>query len=361
MLEDVTNIAMAVGILVGALILSFLVGVLLRLASKRVFAKTATRLDDVMIESVTGPLRIAIVVLGVELALRQVEVLPEDWRGPLGDFFFVVYLGLVYVAVFQLIHGLTEWYKEEVASRTETELDDKFLSFFRALANILVTALFVIVLLGHFGIEPSALVATLGISTLAVALAAQETLRDIISGFMIMLDQPFAVGDRVEIQDIDTWGDVTEIGLRSTRILTRDNRMVAVPNSVIGKGLVINYSDPNTVYRVQTHVGIAYGTDIDEARRVMVEAIRAEDWVMKDRKVEALMLEFGDSALVFRVRCWIEHYVETRRVIDKMNTALYRALDQAGIVIPMPQRAVELTTVSVRPEKDFEVKIPPGD
>jgi MscS family membrane protein len=197
---------------------------------------------------------------------------------------------------------------------------------------------------GRFGVEVSALVTTLGIGSLAIALAAQETLGDMISGFTIMIDQPFTVGDRVEIQDIDTWGDVVDIGLRSTRILTRDNRMVSVPNSVIGKGLVVNYSVPSTVYRVETHVGVAYGTDVEYARTVMVEAIRAEDWVMKDKLIEALMLEFGDSALIFRVRCWIEDYVETRRIIDKMNTALYLALNEAGIDIPFPQRTLRLVT-----------------
>jgi small-conductance mechanosensitive channel len=149
------------------------------------------------------------------------------------------------------------------------------------------------------------------------------------------------VGDRVEILDIDTWGDVTEIGLRSTRVLTRDNRLVAIPNSVIGKGLVVNYSDPSTVYRVQTHIGVSYGTDLELARHVMKEAIRAQDWVMKDRPIEALMLEFGGSAMIFRVRCWIEHFVEKRRAIDRMNTALYHAVNDAGIDIE-PMTSIQL-------------------
>jgi small-conductance mechanosensitive channel len=126
--------------------------------------------------------------------------------------------------------------------------------------------------------------------------------------------------------------------------------MVSIPNSVIGKGLIVNYSNPNTVYRVETHVGIAYGTDIEFARQVMIDAITAEEWVMKEKLIEALLLEFGESALVFRVRCWIEHFVETRRVIDKMNTALYKALNEANIIFATPQRTVHLKS-SVTPEK----------
>jgi len=218
----------------------------------------------------------------------------------------------------------------------------------------IVSVIFGIILLGQFGIEVGGLIASLGIGSLALALAAQETLSDMISGFVIMIDQPFKVSDRIEIQEIDTWGDVKEIGLRSTRILTRDNRMVAVPNSIIGKGLVINYSVPSNTYRVQTHVGIAYGSDVDQARKVMIEAIRAEDWVMKNKPIEALLLEFGTSSLDFRVRCWIEHFVETRRVIDKMNTALYHALQRENILIPFPQRDLHLVSSSVTP---FEVRV----
>ncbi|MEM7344758.1 MAG: mechanosensitive ion channel domain-containing protein [Chloroflexota bacterium] len=141
---------------------------------------------------------------------------------------------------------------------------------------------------------------------------------------------------------MNTWGDVQDIGLRSTRILTRDHRLVSVPNSLIGKNLIVNHSIPHTQFRVQTHVGIAYGTDIEFARQTMKEAVERADWIMKEKPVEVLFLEFGDSSLNFRVRCWIEHYVETRRVIDKLNTVLYKALVESEIEIPFPQRVVHL-------------------
>ena len=342
MLDDIQTWTIALAILIGSFLLSWFVGFVLKILSKRYFSKTQTHLDDVLVGAVKTPVRIAIIVAGAELALKQVDIISDSkLQDSIDNVFFAIYLLIVYVALLRLITSVARWYGADVAAKTETELDDKFLSFFRALANVVITIIVIIVLLGRFGIELSALVTTLGIGTLAVALAAQETLSDMISGFIIMIDQPFNVGDRVEILDIDTWGDVTEIGLRSTRVLTRDNRLVAIPNSVIGKGLVVNYSDPSTVYRVQTHIGVSYGTDLEKARDVMKEAIRAQEWVMKDKPVEALMLEFGGSAMIFRVRCWIEHYVEKRRAIDRMNTALYHAVNDAGIVIE-PMTSVQL-------------------
>jgi small-conductance mechanosensitive channel len=133
-----------------------------------------------------------------------------------------------------------------------------------------------------------------------------------------------------------------DIGLRSTRIRTRDNRMVVVPNSQIGKSLVVNYAYPNDQYRLQIHVGVAYGTDIEKARKIMVEAVQKVEGVLPDRPVEALFLEFGDSALIFRVRWWLESYVDTRRMFDRVNTALYNALKKENIQLPFPQLDVHV-------------------
>jgi small-conductance mechanosensitive channel len=216
-------------------------------------------------------------------------------------------------------------------------MDEQLMPFIRRVGMIVLTLIALIILLSHFDVDVSALVTTLGVGSLALALAAQAALADTISGFVIMVDRPFRIGDRIEIQDLGTWGDVVDIGLRSSRIRTRDNRMVIVPNSVIGKSLIVNYTYPSTQYRIQIHIGVAYGSDLELARRTLIKAVQGVDGVLADKKVEALFLEFGDSALVFRVRWWIESYVDTRRMFDHVNTAIYEALSEAGIEIPNPQ------------------------
>ncbi len=344
------EIGLALLIVAAAWLIGRLAKLILGFLGTKLIGRTRTQLDDAILDATDFPLRTAILIGGVELALNQISFIPADWDGQIDNIFFVLYFLAAYIFLYQLIGGLILWYGREVASQTETELDDRYLDLFRRILLLVLTVVVIVTVLGRYGIEVSALVTTLGIGSLAIALAAQETLGDMITGFTIMVDQPFRIGDRVEIQDIGTWGDVVDIGLRSTRIRTRDNRMVSVPNSVIGKGLVVNYSDPDTVYRVETHVGVAYGTDIEMARGVMIDAVRAQNWVMQDERIEALFLQFGDSALIFRVRCWIEHYVETRRIMDKLNTALYQALNEADIEIPFPQRDVRLVS-SVKVEQ----------
>jgi small-conductance mechanosensitive channel len=116
--------------------------------------------------------------------------------------------------------------------------------------------------------------------------------------------------------------------------------MVVVPNSVIGKSLIVNHSYPDTQYRIQINIGVGYGTDLELARQTMIEAVQGVEGVLPDRPVEALFLEFGASALNFRVRWWLESYEDTRRMFDRVNTALYKALNEANIEIPFPQQDV---------------------
>jgi small-conductance mechanosensitive channel len=201
----------------------------------------------------------------------------------------------------------------------------------------------------------TALTTSLGLAGLALSLAAQDTLADAISGVIILVDRPFRVGDRIEISGLGTWGDVTEIGVRTTRIRTRDNRMVIVPNSSIGKSQVVNYTYPDPRYRVQTEIGIGYGTDIEHARRIIVETVEKVEGILPDKPVDALYIQMGDSAMIFRVRWWIESYIDTRRMFDRVHTALQEALDKAGIDMPFPTQ-----TLQIQIDPDMEERLSRG-
>jgi small-conductance mechanosensitive channel len=115
-----------------------------------------------------------------------------------------------------------------------------------------------------------------------------------------------------------------------------------VPNSTISKSQVINYTYPDPRYRVQIDIGIGYGMDIEKTRQIIVDTVRRIEGVLPDKPVEALYNEMGDSAMLFRVRWWIESYADTRRVFDRVNTALQNALDQAGIDMPYPTQSLNV-------------------
>jgi len=200
----------------------------------------------------------------------------------------------------------------------------------RALLVIISTT----VILSNFGVNVGVLLAVLGIAGLALSLSAKDTLSDMINGFLILLDKPFRVGDRIGVQDLNTWGDVVEIGTRTTRIQTRDNRMVIVPNSKIGKSQVVNYTYPDPTYRMQTEVSVAYGTDHNRARAVIKTAIGEVEGILIEKPVDILLHKLGDSAMIFRVRWWIASYADLRFASDRVHSAILDSLEAAEIEMP---------------------------
>lgn len=340
-LDQWIDIGLAVTVFLAIAILGrWIIKIIFSRILNRLTGFTKTTLDDAILNAIAPPLYWLALIYAFEFALNRLSFSFEQMRFDLEQVYFVLFLLIGFLIIWRLITNIANWYGEQLATTGEVELGEQLLPFFRRVVLIILTVIIAIILLDYFNIEISGVVATLGIGSLAIALAAQATLADTISGFVIMVDRPFRIGDRIEIQDLDTWGDVVDIGLRSTRVRTRDNRMVIVPNSVIGKSLIVNHSYPDSQYRIQIHVGVGYGTDIEEVRKVLVEAVSKVEGVLSDRPVEALFLEFGDSALVFRVRWWIDSYVDTRRMFDSVNTAMYNALNVAGIEIPFPQRVV---------------------
>jgi len=307
---------------------------------RRLTGYTKTNLDNLILDAIAPPLYWLALVYAIRFSLSRLAFLFTGIHFDLDQLYFVLFLLIGFATAWRLIVRLAIWYERRYTADERTELGQQLMPFLRRVVLIVLSVIVAIILLGHFNIEVSGIVATLGIGSLAIALAAQATLADTISGFVIMIDRPFRIGDRIELQDLDTWGDVVDIGLRSTRIRTRDNRMVIVPNSVISKSLIVNHSYPDTLYRIESNVGVAYGTDVERARQVLVEAVKEVEGVLTDRPVEAFFVEFGDSSLVFRVRWWLDSYVDTRRMFDKVNSAIYKALNEAQIEIPFPQRVV---------------------
>ena len=337
--DDWINLTISlVIVLIGYGIGTLITGVLLRWVARR----TSAQVGDALTKAIGPRLRWLVVILVLSFATNRLTFLSAELKKTLSDVYFVLGLILSLRILWSLIGLAHDWQREALKEAGRVDELDPVLMLFTRMGRIVLVAVAFTMLLSYFGINVTALTAALGIGGLALTLAAQDTLSDAIAGFIILADRPYRVGDRIEIQGVGTWGDVVEIGLRTTRIRTRDNRMVIVPNSLIAKNQVINYTYPDPRYRIETHLGIAYGTDIGTARHVIVEAVRSVEGVLPDRPVDALYHEMGDSAMIFRVRWWIESYEDTRRVIDRVHTALQEALDTAGIESPYPIQTVNL-------------------
>jgi small-conductance mechanosensitive channel len=321
----------------------YLIGTwLIRRVLPRAARRTSTDFDERLLQTAGNDVRWLVVLITMHLATIRLLFVSPELKAFLRDAYAVVGLLLGTRIAWKLISLGDEWARERAVEEGRESQLEPLIVLLSRVGRVVVVLVSVIVLLSYFGVNVTALTAALGLGGLALSLAAQDTIADAIAGFIILVDQPFRIGDRIEIQDVGTWGDVVDIGLRTTRIRTRDNRMVIVPNSTISKNQVVNYTFPDPQYRIETHVGIDYRTDIERARQVIIDAVRQVDGVLPDRPVDALYVEMGDSAMIFRVRWWIESYVDTRRMFDKVHTVLQYALDEAGIECPFPTQSLNL-------------------
>jgi small-conductance mechanosensitive channel len=186
---------------------------------------------------------------------------------------------------------------------------------------------------------------SLGVGSLAIALAAQETISIMISGFIIMIDRPFRIGDRIRI-GTDILGDVVAIGIRSTKIMDFDRNITIVPNNDIVKSRIINLTYPNILTRVLVEVGVAYGSDIDKVKEVMLKCALENSLRSTDIMPEVNFMKFGDSSLDFRLDVKTDDYKDAFTLGCQLREAIYKAFEKEKIEIPFPQRVVYLKNES---------------
>ncbi len=330
----ILRLAVILALTIGAIVISRLI---LKCLLWPVIKKTKTLADDRILRLLDNLLLLYIILQGMQAIVRLLSEPAGLYSKVTDDLFFLLYWIIGVYIVIRLISITSGWYLSRVPPRDREEIDQRVVRSIQYIFVFIFGFLAIIVLFEHFGITGTAFLASLtafGIGGIIVGLAAQKTLADIISGVVLLIDRPFRIGDRILIEKIDTWGDVMEIGWRSTRILTRDNRLVVIPNSIIGTDLVTNYSIPEKIFRVETDVVISYGPDIEYVRNLIIEAMEHEDWIMHEKPIQVLLLGFTGSGVKFKVRCWIEDYVEIRVSEDKLNTAIYKALINADIMMP---------------------------
>jgi len=317
----------------------------------RLVKKTASQFDDALLEKVGAEVRWLVTVFVFRAALTdRLRFIGVRFNQTLKDIFFILTLSLIIWILWKVVDLSADWYSKKQASAGREEIKP-VIQMVSKFIQIVTGIIGITILLSYFGVNITSLTTALGIGGLAISLAAKDTVSDAISGLIILVDQPFRVGDRIEIQGVGTWGDVTEIGLRTTRIRTRDNRMVIVPNSIIGNNQVINYSYPDPRYRIETHVFIDFDEDVEMIRQLLIKALRQVEGVLPDKPVDALFIDMTQGPIKFRLRWWIESYVDTRRMFDRVHTAIKHALEKAGIGSPITSDNINLMIDPITTER----------
>ncbi len=325
---------------VAAFVIDWTVGRVLRVLTRR----TTTAMDDRLLAMFHRPIQVTVVMLGIQLAVLQLEltehdaegvVVGTDWEFLIRGLLFTI-LVIVWAIFAMRFTALMLGVLSKDTKRFQV-IEPTTLPLFENLAKVLVMVLGVYFLIKAWDADVSAFLASAGIAGLAIGFAAKDTLSNLFAGVFILADAPYRMGDFI-VLDSGERGEVVHIGLRSTRLLTRDDIEVTIPNSAMGAAKILNESSGRHLKRrVRAKVGVAYGSDVDLVREMLMEVADEEEMVCKDPEPRVRFRLFGTSSLDFELLCWIPEPVLRGRAVDALLTGIYKKFAEKKIEIAFPQ------------------------
>lgn len=329
--------------------LAYAIGKLMKLVVRRaltkVTARTATDADDQLVIHLTRPLVLTTVTLALMMVV-SVFHLPKGLQDATLSILATVLLfswvraGLRVARIVLELIGSNHHRFEIVQERT--------IPIFDMTIKMLLLGFGAYVFLMIWGINATAWLASAGVIGIAVGFAAKDTLANLLSGVAIVADTPYKIGDYIVI-DSGERGRVSSLGMRSTRLLTRDDVEVTVPNAVIANAKIVNESGgPWVKHRIRVPVGVAYGSDVDEVCSVLEEIANSIPGVVKQPAARVRMRALGNSSLDFELLVWIDVPELRGRVRHDLLMKTYKVFNQKGIEIPFPQTDIHVRSL---PEK----------
>ena len=340
------RVVVAAIIVTAFFLLSRVAKMFLSFLGRKVFAKTETVLDDRILEVVLAHVKPLMVVVGFYVGIREVRkgttpahLTANQILDYADSIVYIVAVILVVKILLGIVKVIIDWYLDNLSGEGASDLKMTLGPLTSKLVDTLVGMVAVIIVLDHFGINIGSLLVSLGVGSLAVALAAQETIANMIAGFVILVDRPFRVGDRIELSTKET-GDVQAIGLRSTKVLNFDSNVIIIPNAELVRTRIVNYSYPQRLTKVQLTVNVAYGTDPARVRRILLDIAGSHPELMKDPAPEVFFTDVKDSSLEFTLVARSGDYTKRFGAEASLREQAYLALNREGIEIPFPQQVV---------------------
>lgn len=331
--------------ILGALLILAIFWMLAQLASlllakwgKRLTLFTATDLDDRILQRVIPHVSRFLIMLGAYLAVRSLPLHEKLVTISTGGLYVILVL-LVFNLVYHALNEFLQWYIAAQQDSSGALISRHMVPIAEKIAMLFLMATALIIVLKHFNYDIFSLVTALGIGSLAIGMAAKDTLAHMISGFTLMLDRPFRIGDRIQLVGGQV-GEVLDIGLRSTKIRTLDNMLLIIPNSDLCNTMLVNQAFPDRRAKGRINVGVAYGSDVEQVKRLLLATALEVGDILADPAPEAYFVSFGESALNMSLFFWVEDFGGLFAATDKVNTLIISRFNENGIEIPFPTRTV---------------------
>ena len=308
--------------------------------------RSKTDVDDHLVALAHQPIFMSFVLVGLGLATLRI-----DLPGPPTYLTLGILKTIAVLVWYNMLRQLTDVFVQTARRNRSSKLvQTGMLALIQNVAKVILFALAIYFLFLAWDIDVTAWVASAGIVGLALSFAAKDTLSNLFAGVSIIMDAPYKTGDFI-ILDSAERGIVTHIGLRSTRILTRDDVEITIPNGIIGNSKIINEAGgPSEKHRVRISVGVAYGSDIDHVIATLEKVATDHDEICGNPAPRVRFRQFGESSLDFELLCWIEKPVDRGRLRHELGCNVYKAFAAAEIQIPFPQRDLHVRTMPDGPQ-----------
>lgn len=306
--------------------------------------KTTTMLDDIILGIIRTPVLILIFVFGLVNSLDALHAhIPLDVRDLVLSIYSVAVVLVIFYVAYKMFKQILVYYGKMIAKKTASNIDDVLIPVVEKLGVVVIGIAALGYVLDILSVDLTMFVAGGVVVSMVLAFAAQDTLSNFFSGIFLLLDRPFAEGDMIILTDGD-WCEVRRIGLRTCRMYRySDATMISLPNNKLVNDKIVRVSNVTDPARVNVDVNVAYGSDPKEVRQAITKAIETCPYSLlnnESRKPLILFDGMGDTALLFKVICWINDNSKRMEARDLLVEEIYLKLSDAGIEVPLPQRVV---------------------
>ena len=315
------------------LIIAKIVDVFVTRTLKGAVSRTSWKFDDRIVEIIHYPLFFTVLIAGILETTYYISP-------PMNIGFYVsgVFQSLGVIIWTIALYRLTSVFMEALPTKIAffADAEKELAPLFENLTKVVIIGAAIMVLLSVWNKNITPIVASAGIAGFAVAFAAKDTIANFFGGISVFMDKPYRIGDYV-ILDSGERGAVVAIGLRSTKMLTRDEVLISIPNSIMASSKIINQSAPKPRFRVRVPIGVAYGSDIDKVEELLIDIASDNKYVTKKPIPRVRFRSFGGYSLEFELLAWVIEPKYMGRVVHIINKEIYARFAKEGIEIPYPK------------------------
>lgn len=308
---------------------------------RRLAERTQLKADDRIIKALHRPICLTILLFGMLHALVMPPALPPPFASILQNIVKSLLLVIWWAVIIGELRSLDE---AKIAGYLQKRNIDRDLFLLaKNVSQVLIIFAGIAWILIIWNVNLTPLFASAGIAGIAIALAAKDTMANFFGGISLFADRAYKVGDYI-ILDSGQRGEVVEMGIRSTKIKTRDDVMISIPNSVLANTMIINESAPEPRFRIRIDVGVAYGSDLRKVEKILLGVAQENDTLARIPEPRVRVRAFADSSVNFQLLVWVRDPSEKGLQTHNLLKAIYAAFAREGIIIPFPQRDVHMFT-----------------